>query len=216
MPNKIKIVVVGVGGCGNAVLEHIMENAFSNVTFVSANTDAKALRHSKVETKLQLGIPVTGGLGAGAEVAIGRQAALDSNEEIRNLLKGYDLVFIIAGMGRGTGTGATPVIAQLANEMGMTVIALVSTPFSFEGSNRKKLAEAGIDKLSPYTHSLSAVPNDTLISVAGTQLSMNTVFELVDVSLSQAAANMIRVLQDTTLKNHPWFMHGFLRLNKRR
>ena len=141
------IRVIGVGGGGGNAVEHMLANNVEGVEFVCANTDAQALRASGAHSKLQLGNDVTKGLGAGADPEVGRQSALEDRDRIQEALEGADMIFITAGMGGGTGTGASPVIAQLAKEMGILTVAVVTKPFPFELKRRMKLAEQGIDAL---------------------------------------------------------------------
>ena len=161
------IKVVGVGGGGGNALEHMLATNVEGVEFVCANTDAQALKHSSARTVLQLGNSVTKGLGAGANPEVGRQAALEDRDRIVEILQGTDMVFITAGMGGGTGTGASPVVAQLAKEMGILTVAVVTKPFPFELRRRMTVAEAGIAELAEHVDSLITVPNEKLLSVLG-------------------------------------------------
>ena len=161
------IRVIGIGGGGGNAVEHMMSTNVEGVDFVCANTDAQALKKSSARTVIQLGNHVTKGLGAGADPNVGRQAALEDRDRIVDLLDGADMVFITAGMGGGTGTGASPVVAQLAKEMGILTVAVVTKPFPFELKRRMKIAEDGIKALSEHVDSLITVPNEKLISVLG-------------------------------------------------
>lgn len=161
------IKVIGVGGGGGNALEHMIEKSIEGVEFVSVNTDMQALQKCNCETRIQLGEKLTSGLGAGAQPAVGREAALESREEIDGMLDGSDMVFITAGMGGGTGTGAAPVIAELAKEKGILTVAVVTKPFSFEGGKRITVATQGLDELRKYVDSLIIVPNDKLLTVLG-------------------------------------------------
>ncbi|HRG51105.1 MAG TPA: cell division protein FtsZ, partial [Pseudomonadales bacterium] len=157
----IKVIGVGGGG-GNAVL-HMVENNVSDVEFICANTDAQALNKMKDSTVLKIGGGVTKGLGAGANPDVGRQAALEDKERIAEVLRGADMVFITAGMGGGTGTGAAPIVAQVARDMGILTVAVVTKPFPFEGKKRMAVAQQGLAELSEYVDSLITVPNEKLL-----------------------------------------------------
>ena len=170
------IRVIGLGGGGGNALEHMLANKVEGVEFVCANTDAQALKASSAHAKLQLGNNVTKGLGAGADPEIGRQAALEDRDRIQEVLEGADMVFITAGMGGGTGTGASPIVAQLAKEMGILTVAVVTKPFPFELKRRMKHAEEGIMALSEHVDSLITVPNEKLLSVLGSGISLRDAF----------------------------------------
>ena len=159
------IRVIGVGGGGSNAVDHMLASAIEGVEFISANTDAQALRHSSSSHTLRLGEELTKGLGAGADPDRGRKAALEARESIVQALQGADMVFVTAGMGGGTGTGASPVIAQLAKEMGILTVAVVTKPFPFELKRRINIAEEGIAELSEHVDSLITVPNEKLLSV---------------------------------------------------
>ena len=161
------IKVIGVGGGGGNALEHMLASNVDGVEFVCANTDAQALKNSSARTVLQLGSTVTKGLGAGASPEVGRQAALEDRDRIAEILEGADMVFLTAGMGGGTGTGASPIIAQLAKEMGILTVAVVTKPFPFELKRRMKVAEEGIAELSEHVDSLITVPNEKLRVAVG-------------------------------------------------
>lgn len=171
------IKVIGVGGGGGNALEHMVANKIEGVDFISANTDAQALRKSSATTQLQLGTDITKGLGAGANPDIGRQAALEDRERIIEVISGADMVFITAGMGGGTGTGAAPVVAQVAKEMGILTVAVVTKPFPFEGGKRLSIAQAGLDELSQHVDSLITIPNEKLLAVLGKQMSLLNAFK---------------------------------------
>jgi cell division protein FtsZ len=171
------IKVIGVGGGGGNALEHMVVNDIEGVDFICANTDAQALRKSSATTQLQLGTEITKGLGAGANPDIGRQAALEDRERIIDVISGADMVFIAAGMGGGTGTGAAPIVAQVAKEMGILTVAVVTKPFPFEGSKRLKIAEAGLKELSQHVDSLITIPNEKLIAVLGKEMSLLNAFK---------------------------------------
>ncbi|MDB2705334.1 cell division protein FtsZ [Pseudomonadota bacterium] len=171
------IKVIGVGGGGGNALEHMVINEIEGVDFICANTDAQALRKSAATTQLQLGTDITKGLGAGANPDVGRQAALEDRERIMDVIKGADMVFITAGMGGGTGTGAAPVVAQVAREMGILTVAVVTKPFPFEGGKRLKIADAGIEELSQHVDSLITIPNEKLLAVLGREMTLLGAFK---------------------------------------
>lgn len=170
------IKVIGVGGGGGNALEHMLASNVDGVEFVCANTDAQALKNSSARTALQLGSAVTKGLGAGASPEVGRQAALEDRDRITEILEGADMVFLTAGMGGGTGTGASPIIAQLAKEMGILTVAVVTKPFPFELKRRMRVAEDGIHELSEHVDSLITVPNEKLLTVLGNGISLKDAF----------------------------------------
>jgi len=160
------IKVVGVGGCGGNAVDHMINNGVQGVEFITMNTDAQALKRNLAKTTLQLGTTVTKGLGAGANPEVGRLAAEEDRERIIELVTGADMLFITAGMGGGTGTGAAPVVAEIAREMGILTVAVVTKPFAFEGK-RQKVAAVGIDQLKQHVDSLIIIPNDRLMQVLG-------------------------------------------------
>lgn len=176
VPQNAEIKVVGVGGGGGNALKHMLANHVEGVEFICANTDAQALKSVNARTILQLGSQVTKGLGAGADPDIGRQAAMEDWNRIREILEGADMVFITAGMGGGTGTGAAPVVAQVAKELGILTVAVVTKPFNFEGRKRMQLAEAGIKELAEHVDSLITIPNEKLLSVLGESTSLLKAF----------------------------------------
>lgn len=171
------IKVIGVGGGGGNALEHMVTNEIEGVDFICANTDAQALRKSAATTQLQLGTDITKGLGAGANPDVGRQAALEDRERVMEVISGADMVFITAGMGGGTGTGAAPVVAQVAKEMGILTVAVVTKPFPFEGAKRLKIANAGLEELSQHVDSLITIPNEKLLAVLGKEMSLLNAFK---------------------------------------
>ena len=170
------IKVIGVGGGGGNALEHMVSSQIEGVDFISANTDAQALRRSSATTQLQLGTDMTKGLGAGANPDVGRQAALEDRERIMEVIHGADMVFITAGMGGGTGTGAAPVVAQVAKEMGILTVAVVTKPFPFEGGKRMKVAMQGIEELGQHVDSLITIPNEKLLKVLGKDMTLLNAF----------------------------------------
>jgi cell division protein FtsZ len=171
------IKVIGIGGGGGNAVEHMVAEHVDGVEFICANTDSQALKHSKASVHLQLGEQLTKGLGAGADPDIGRQAAEEDAERIKEALYGADMVFITAGMGGGTGTGAAPVVASIAKEMGILTVAVVTKPFSFEGKQRALSAETGIKHLSQHVDSLITIPNNKLLSVLGKNISLINAFK---------------------------------------
>jgi len=171
------IKVIGVGGGGGNAVQHMVNAQIEGVEFVCANTDAQALKSSAVKTVLQLGGDITKGLGAGANPEIGRQAALEDRDRISDVLEGSDMVFITAGMGGGTGTGAAPVVAQIAKEMNILTVAVVTKPFPFEGRKRLEIANHGIMELSQYVDSLITIPNEKLLTVLGRDISLLNAFK---------------------------------------
>ncbi|MCL7715616.1 cell division protein FtsZ [Stenotrophomonas mori] len=174
-PNAV-IKVVGVGGGGGNAVAHMVNSAVDGVEFITANTDSQAIKNCGAKLQLQLGTNVTKGLGAGANPEVGRQAALEDRERIMDALQGADMVFITAGMGGGTGTGAAPVVAQLAKEMGILTVAVVTKPFPFEGRRRMQVALKGIEELSQHVDSLITIPNEKLITVLGRNATMVQAF----------------------------------------
>ena len=171
------IKVIGVGGGGGNAIEHMVSRSIEGVEFVVANTDSQALRNSSAETTIQIGKETTKGLGAGANPQVGREAALEDKETIKAALQGADMVFIAAGMGGGTGTGAAPVVAEIAKEMGILTVAVVTKPFGFEGKKRLNYAEQGIAMLEESVDSLITIPNDKLLKVLGKGTGLLKAFE---------------------------------------
>jgi len=170
------IKVIGIGGGGGNAVQHMLSESIDGVEFICANTDAQALKSSTAKTILQLGSNITKGLGAGSDPEIGRHAALEDRDRIMDVLDGADMVFITAGMGGGTGTGATPIVAQVAKEMGILTVAVVTKPFSFEGKKRAQIADDGINELSQFVDSLITIPNEKLLSVLGRDVSLLNAF----------------------------------------
>ena len=188
------IKVIGVGGGGGNAVNHMMKAEVEGVDFICANTDAQALKASSARNIIQLGNAITHGLGAGADPDIGRQSALEDRDRIMDVLEGADMVFITAGMGGGTGTGAAPVVAQVAKEMGILTVAVVTKPFSFEGRKRAEVANNGIRELSQYVDSLITVPNDRLADVLGSEVSLVNAFEAADDVLLGAVQGIAQVI----------------------
>ncbi len=171
------IKVIGVGGGGGNAVQHMLASKIEGVEFICANTDAQALKSSAAKTTLQLGCDITKGLGAGANPEIARQAALEDRDRISDVLQGSDMIFITAGMGGGTGTGAAPIIAQIAKELEILTVAVVTRPFNFEGRKRGDVARQGIEELSQYVDSLITIPNEKLLSVLGRDMSLLDAFK---------------------------------------
>lgn len=177
-PAKIK--VIGVGGGGSNAVQNMIEAGLRGVAFICANTDAQALLRSKAECKLQIGEKLTKGLGAGADPAVGRDAALESISAIKDAIGEADMVFVTAGMGGGTGTGAAPIVAQAAKEMGALTVGIVTKPFIFEGNKRARSAEQGIEELRDHVDSLITIPNDRLLTIAPKNAKLNEMLKRAD------------------------------------
>jgi len=171
------IKVIGVGGGGGNAVQHMVESGIEGVDFICANTDAQALKGTSAKTILQLGGNMTKGLGAGANPEIGRQAAIEDKARLEEVIEGADMLFITAGMGGGTGTGGAPVVAEIARDMGVLTVAVVTKPFPFEGRKRAKIADQGIEELSKYVDSLITIPNSKLLKVLGKGVSMLDAFK---------------------------------------
>lgn len=191
---KPKIKVIGVGGGGGNAVNRMIENEVQGVEFVAINTDAQVLRLSRAETRMQIGKLLTRGLGAGADPDIGRRAAIESEDELKELLQDTDMVFITAGMGGGTGTGAAPVIARISREMGCLTVGIVTKPFKFEGRRRVATALEGLDSLKPYVDTLIIVPNDRLLHVVDRSTSMLEAFREADNVLRQGVQGIAEII----------------------
>ncbi|HOE06559.1 MAG TPA: cell division protein FtsZ [Bacilli bacterium] len=188
------IKVVGVGGGGGNAVNRMIENDVKGVDFVVINTDAQVLRLSKAETRLQIGKQLTKGLGAGADPSIGLKAAQESEEEIKDILRGSDMVFITAGMGGGTGTGASPVVARIARELGCLTVGIVTKPFSFEGRKRLAQAKVGLEQLKPYVDTLIVVPNDKLLNMTDRTTPLLEAFKEVDNVLRRGVQGIAEIV----------------------
>ena len=199
--NVAAIKVIGVGGAGTNAVNCMVEASLKGVDFIAINTDKQALALSKATTKVQIGDKLTKGLGAGANPEIGQHAAEENREEIAKLVKGSDLVFITCGMGGGTGTGAAPVIAEIAREMGILTIGVVSKPFMFEGKPRMRNALAGIERLKAHVDTLVVVPNDRLLSVVTKSTSMRDAFRIADDTLRQGIQGISDLISESALIN---------------
>lgn len=191
---KPKIKVVGIGGGGGSAVNRMIENELLGVEFVAMNTDAQVLRLSKADIRLQLGKNLTRGLGAGANPEVGRQAALESEDEIRDLLADTDMVFITAGMGGGTGTGAAPIVAKIAREMGCLTIGIVTKPFGFEGKKRASVALEGLEQLKPFVDTLIVIPNDKLFYIVDRNTSYLDAFREADKVLRQGVQGITEII----------------------
>jgi cell division protein FtsZ len=194
------IKVVGVGGCGGNAVDHMIDAGVQGVEFICANTDAQALKRNKAGIQLQLGSSVTKGLGAGANPEIGRQAAMEDRERIVELIEGADMLFLTAGMGGGTGTGAAPIVAEVARELGILTVAVVTKPFSFEGK-RQRVAHEGLEALSQHVDSLIVIPNEKLMQVLGDDVSMLDAFKAANSVLHGAVAGIAEVINCPGLVN---------------
>ena len=193
-----KIKVVGVGGGGGNMINHIIrENPNLDIDLMIANTDAKALDNSPAHTKIQLGEKKTKGLGAGMRPEVGKEAAQESYEEIKSALETSDVVFIASGLGGGTGTGAAPVVAQAAKEIGALTVAVVTMPFSFEGKKRSKLADIGLSELRKESDSIVIIPNDRLLTLIDKKSGIKESFKMVDEVLARAVNGMCSIVLDS-------------------
>jgi cell division protein FtsZ len=200
-PDDAVIKVVGVGGGGGNAVKNMIDNDVGGVEFICANTDAQALKGINARTVLQLGNNMTKGLGAGANPEIGRQAAMEDRERIAEALNGADMVFITAGMGGGTGTGAAPVVAEIARDMGILTVAVVTTPFSFEGKKRASLADNGLAELEACVDSLITVPNQKLLSVLGKGATIIDAFKAGNTVLLEAVQGIADLIMRPGLIN---------------
>lgn len=192
-----KIKAIGVGGGGSNMINHMIKAGVRGIELYVANTDAQALHTSLAPNKIQLGSKLTKGLGAGMKPDTGKESAIEANEEIRSALEGADIVFIAAGLGGGTGTGAAPVIASIAKELGILTISVVTKPFKFEGRKRLKFADIGLEELKRESDSIVVIPNERLLSVIDRTMGMKDSFKLVDSVLSNAVTGTSGVILDT-------------------
>ena len=188
------IKVIGVGGGGGNAVAHMVETGIEGVDFICANTDAQALKTARVRTALQIGCNITKGLGAGADPDIGRQAAMEDRDRIHEVIEGADMLFITAGMGGGTGTGATPVVAQVAKELGILTVAVVTKPFVMEGGKRMAIADHGIAELGKHVDSLITIPNEKLLSVLGGETSLLDAFRSANQVLQGAVQGIAELI----------------------
>jgi len=195
------IKVIGVGGGGGNAVAHMLTAGIDGVDFMCVNTDAQALKHAKVKTALQIGCNITKGLGAGADPEVGRQAAMEDRDRIVELVEGCDMLFITAGMGGGTGTGAAPVVAQVAKEMGILTVAVVTRPFEMEGNKRSCVADNGIGELSKFCDSLITIPNQKLLTVLGPQTTLLDAFKAANQVLQGAVQGIAELITRPGLIN---------------
>ena len=194
----VKIKVVGIGGAGNNVINRMIEGGVDGVDFVVINTDKQDLNKSNCKNKLQIGEKLTGGMGAGSKPEVGKLSAEESRAQIAKILEDTDMVFITAGMGGGTGTGAAPIVAELAHEAGILTVGVVTKPFKFEGANRMRQAEAGIAELSGKVDSLVIIPNDRLKYVTDQKITFANAFGIADDVLKQAVASISELVGFST------------------
>jgi cell division protein FtsZ len=195
------IKVIGVGGGGGNAVAHMVTSGIDGVEFMCINTDAQALKHAKVKTALQIGCNMTKGLGAGADPEVGRQAAMEDRDRIVELVEGCDMLFITAGMGGGTGTGAAPVVAQIAKELGILTVAVVTKPFEMEGNKRSFVADHGIAELGKYCDSLITIPNQKLLTVLGPQTTLLDAFKSANQVLQGAVQGIAELITRPGLIN---------------
>ncbi|HQU14893.1 MAG: cell division protein FtsZ [Chromatiales bacterium 21-64-14] len=195
------IKVIGVGGGGGNAVQHMLAQNIEGVDFICANTDAQALKNTQARTVLQLGSTITKGLGAGANPDVGRHAAMEDRDRIIEVIEGADMLFITAGMGGGTGTGGAPVVAQVAKELGILTVAVVTKPFPFEGAKRMQIAVAGIKDLSQYVDSLITIPNEKLLSVLGKAISLLDAFKAANDVLRGAVQGIAELITRPGLIN---------------
>ena len=194
LDNVVSIKVIGVGGGGGNAVNRMVESGVQGVEFISVNTDMQALNFSQAGTKIQIGEKLTKGQGAGANPEIGRKAAEESKEQIAAALAGTNMVFITAGMGGGTGTGAAPVVAQIARELGILTVGVVTRPFAFEGKKRLEQALSGIEELNKNVDSLVIIPNERLKYVSEQKITFKNAFEIADGVLRQAVKNISELI----------------------
>ncbi|MFA7239850.1 MAG: cell division protein FtsZ [Sulfuricellaceae bacterium] len=194
------IKVIGVGGCGGNAVDHMIRSGLTGVEFICANTDAQALKRNLAASQLQLGTTLTKGLGAGAKPDVGREAALEDRDRIAEMIQGADMLFIAAGMGGGTGTGAAPIVAQVAQDMGVLTVAVVTRPFTFE-NKRVKVAQTGIEELAKYVNSMIVVPNEKLMEVLGDDVSFQDAFKAANGVLHGAVSGIADIINNSGLVN---------------
>jgi cell division protein FtsZ len=195
------IKVIGVGGGGGNAVAHMVTSGIEGVEFLCINTDAQALKHSKVKTSLQIGCNITKGLGAGADPEVGRQAAMEDRDRIIEMIEGCDMLFITAGMGGGTGTGAAPVVAQIAKELGILTVAVVTRPFEMEGGKRTLVANHGLAELGKYVDSLITIPNQKLLTVLGAKTTLLDAFKSANHVLQGAVQGIAELITRPGLIN---------------
>ena len=195
------IKVIGVGGGGGNAVSHMVDAGIEGVDFICANTDSQALKGSRVRTSLQIGCNITKGLGAGSDPDIGRQAAMEDRDRIHEVIEGADMLFITAGMGGGTGTGAAPIVAQVAKELGILTVAVVTKPFVMEGGKRMQIAEHGIGELGKYVDSLITIPNEKLLTVLGGETTLLDAFKSANQVLQGAVQGLAELITRPGLIN---------------
>jgi cell division protein FtsZ len=195
------IKVIGVGGGGGNAVSHMVETGIEGVDFICANTDSQALKGSQVRTSLQIGCNITKGLGAGANPDVGRQAAMEDRDRIIEVIEGADMLFITAGMGGGTGTGAAPIVAQVAKELGILTVAVVTKPFLMEGGKRMQIADQGIAELGKYVDSLITIPNEKLLTVLGGETTLLDAFRAANQVLQGAVQGIAELITRPGLIN---------------
>lgn len=195
------IKVIGIGGGGGNAVQHMVKSGVEGVDFICINTDAQALKGTSAKTSLQIGCNITKGLGAGANPNIGREAAIEDRERIQEVIEGADMLFITAGMGGGTGTGAAPIVAQLAKDMGILTVAVVTRPFAFEGKKRMSTGDEGISELNKYVDSLITIPNEKLLSVLGKSISLLDAFKAANDVLFGAVQGIAQLITRPGLIN---------------
>ena len=189
-----RIIAVGVGGGGGNMIGHMLSEGVTGIEMMLVNTDAQALNENSAASKIQIGAKLTKGLGAGMKPDVGRESALENQEEIKEALTGADIVFISVGLGGGTGTGAAPVVAKIAKELGALTISVVTKPFKFEGKKRSRLAEAGLEELKKESDSIVVIPNDKLLSIIDKKLGLKDSFKIVDGILAEAVSGTSGVI----------------------
>lgn len=194
LDKTLKIKVIGVGGAGNNAISRMIEDNVRGVSFYMINTETGTLKRSRTSNILQIGVQTTRGLGAGANEIVGERAAIENKEQIKDIVRGADMVFIVAGMGGGTGTGAAPVVAEIAKEMGILTIGVVTKPFMFEGKARKLRADYGTQKLKENVDDLIVILNDKLLKTTDTKITLNSAFSLADEVLEQAISGITDLL----------------------
>lgn len=199
--NIVRIKIIGVGGGGNNAVNRMTEKDIPMVSYISAVTDDKAIEKAKADVKIQIGKRAVKGHGAGADPEKGNLSAEESAEEIENALADCEMLFITAGMGGGTGTGAAPVVARIAQKLGILTIAVVTKPFSFEGGRRKKQAEDGIKNLEQCVDAMIVIPNDNLKHISNSRITLNNAFAIADDVLVQTVKNLVELIQNTAFIN---------------
>ncbi len=195
------IKVLGVGGGGGNAVKHMVASGIEGVDFICANTDSQALQSANVKTALQIGCNITKGLGAGADPEVGRQAAMEDRDRIQEVIEGADMLFITAGLGGGTGTGAAPVVAQVARELGILTVAVVTKPFDMEGRKRQAVAEMGINEIAKYVDSVITIPNQRLLSVLGAETTLLDAFSAANEVLQGAVQGIAELITKPGLIN---------------